>query len=200
MITLENLSPLESYRLMTSAIIPRPIAFVTTLSREGKTNGAPFSYFQGITSNPQLVMLSIGRRKGIPKDTLRNIESTGEFVINLVTEEILEKVVQTSADYPYGVSELEEVGLQVQQSSRVKPPLVLESPVNLECRLLEIVVLGKALQNMVIGEVVCYHIREDLLQEDGTIDPFSIHPVGRLGGSYYCKLGEIFEIPRPVLE
>lgn len=196
-IHLEDLTPLESYNLMISAIVPRPIALVTTIDKEGRVNAAPFSYFQGLTSDPQLLMISVGRNKGVPKDTVQNIEETREFVVNVVTEDMIEQTVQTSVAHPRGVSELEIAGLTAQDSDRVKPPRILESPVNIECRLYQIIQVGNSLQFLILGEALCYHIRDDLLLQDNTIDPFKLKAVDRMGGSYYCRVRDVFEVARP---
>ncbi|RME02625.1 MAG: flavin reductase family protein [Planctomycetota bacterium] len=191
----ESLTPVESYHLMISAIVPRPIALISTVSSSGILNAAPFSFFQGITSNPPLLMVSIGKRKGRPKDTLQNIMDIKEFVVNLVPEALLDKMVKTSRDFEEDVSEFEEAGLTPGDSEKVKPPRILESPVNLECKLVEILQIGRQLQSLVVGEVVCYHIQDDLLTERNTIDPLKLRPVGRLGGRNYCVVQEVLERP-----
>jgi flavin reductase (DIM6/NTAB) family NADH-FMN oxidoreductase RutF len=193
----------DIYFLMISAIVPRPIAFVSTRSAAGVTNLAPFSYFNGVTSKPPLVSISIGQRrwegKLVKKDTLRNIEETGEFVVNAATEPLLERLNQTSAEYPPNVSEIEAAGLTPLPSDIVAPPRIKESPIHLECRLERIIWLGDEPQNgLVIGEVVRFHIDEAVWDpENRTIDPERLKPVSRLGGTLYGALGGITSLPRP---
>src|SRR6516164_5632930 len=127
------ISPRDAYRLMISCIIPRPIAFVTTLSRDGASNLAPFSFFNGVTSEPPVLSLCVGtKRDGAKKDTWRNIEETGEFVVNVVVPELMDAVIVGARELPHGVSELELAKLQTLPSVRVKPPRLEASPVNLE--------------------------------------------------------------------
>lgn len=181
------------YRLMISIIVPRPIAWTSTISADGVLNAAPFSYFQALSSKPPAVMISVGQRKGgAPKDTRRNIEATREFVVNMVSEGSGVRMVRTSIDYPPEVSEFAEAGLTPVRSVKVKPPRIGESAVSLECKLDRILDVGTS--GVCIGEVVAIHVRDDVLAADGTVDPWKLRPLGRLGGASYAPLREIAEI------
>ncbi len=193
----------DMYFFMISAIVPRPIAFVSTKSAAGKTNLAPFSFFQGITSKPPLISVCIGHRrwdgKMVKKDSLRNIEETGEFVVNIVPEHLAPQVTQASAEYPPDVSEITETGLTPITSDVVKPPRIKECPINLECKLERVLMLGDPpLTGMVIGEVVRIHVDESVWDAEGkVVDPEKLRPLSRLGGELYGKTREIFSLPRP---
>jgi flavin reductase (DIM6/NTAB) family NADH-FMN oxidoreductase RutF len=183
-----------AYKLMISLIVPRPIAWVSTISPGGSLNLAPFSYFNGISSHPPVVMIAVGARKGERKDTWRNIEQTREFVVNVVVPELVDAMVLSSGEFPPEVDEFKEAGVTPLASTRVKPPRIAESPVSMECMLEKIVeVAGSAL---ILGRVVLYHVREDLMEE-GSVDPRKLKPVARLGGDYYTHLGEVFRRARP---
>jgi flavin reductase (DIM6/NTAB) family NADH-FMN oxidoreductase RutF len=192
-----QLSPTAWYRFFISVVVPRPIAFVSTVDPGGRTNVAPFSYFCGITDQPPLLGISISRRDGQPKDTVRNIRDVGEFVVNVVNEEMLEKVVYASGDWPPETSEFDLTGLTPVASDLVKPPRVGESPVSLECRRERILELGNAF--FVIGEVLRAHVKDEVLTE-GRVDVRKLKPVGRLGGAEYATLGEVRRHPRPRVE
>jgi len=188
-----TLSRRESYHLLISAIVPRPIAFVTTMDEAGSTNAAPFSYFTGVGSSPPSLLICSGRRRGGTKDTQRIITETGEFVVNVVVEEIMDGVIIGGTDHPPGVSEIDLAGLASAPGVKVKAPRLLDSPVNMECRLSRIVdVAGSAI---IVGEVVWVHVRDDLI-ENGAIQPQRLRPVARLGGDMYAHLGDIFERSR----
>jgi len=190
----ERLDRRAAYRLMISVIVPRPIALVSTISAEGRTNLAPFSFFNGVSSQPPIVMLAVGGRRKGRKDTWNNIEATGEFVVNVVIPEIVDAMVVASGDYPPEVDEIDLTHLTRVPSRRVRPPRIGESPVQMECRLEKLEeVAGTAL---ILGRVLLYHVRDDLL-EGGGVDPSRLRPVARLGGELYSRLGEIFEKPRP---
>ncbi len=185
-IDLEAKSSRESYRFLISAIVPRPIAWVSTRGEGGATNLAPFSFFQGVCADPPTLMISLGttKRSGERKDTLRNIEDTKVFVVNLVDESLLDPMVRSSAELERGQSEIEAARLATFPAERVAAPCLSVSPVNLECRLVEAVPLGSCVA--AFGEIVLAHVREDLLDERGTIDPDKLRPVGRLGGTLYA--------------
>lgn len=196
-----SLSRGEAHRLLLHCVAPRPIALTSTLSPEGVPNLAPFSYFMAGGANPPSVVISpTTTRSGEPKDTLRNIQATGEYVINVVTHAIVERVNQASVEYPYGVSEWEPAGLTPAPSARVRPARVLESPLAIECRLYQVVPHGEGpvAANYVIGEVVYFHVSEAVLA-DGRVDPRRVDYVNRLGADWYSRaLPEaLFELPRP---
>jgi len=183
----------QCYFLMTSVVVPRPIAWVSTLSAEGVRNAAPFSYFQALSSKPPFVMIAVGpRRGGAPKDTRANIEATGEFVVNIVGEESASKMVRTSAGLEPEVDEFAEVGLDAVASVKVDPPRIAECAVSLECRLDRVIEIGGS--GVVIGEVVFFHLRDDVLAPDGTVDPKKLRPLARLSGSGYAPLREMWSI------
>ena len=183
-----------AYKLMISLVVPRPIAWVSTLSPGGSANLAPFSYFNGISSQPPILMIAVGARRGERKDTWRNIERTGEFVVNIVVPELVDAMVASSGEFPSGVDEFAQAGVTPTPSARVKPPRIAESPVNMECALERIVeVAGTAL---ILGRVLLYQVREDLL-EGGSVNPSRLKPVGRLGGDFYALLGEVIKRARP---
>jgi len=190
----DQLDRRAAYKLMISLIVPRPIAWVSTINPSGARNLAPFSFFNGISSHPPILMIAVGARKGERKDTWRNIEQTGEFVVNVVVPEVVDAMVLSSAEYPPEVDEFQEAGVTAVASSKVRPPRIAESPVSMECRLERIVeVAGSAL---ILGRVVLYHIREDLMA-DGAVDPEKLMPVARLGGDHYSHLGTVFARGRP---
>lgn len=184
----------EMYRFMISAVVPRPIAFVSTRAADGTTNLAPFSYFNAVSSVPPLVGIAIVQRPDDVKDTLRNIRETGEFVVNLVCEPMLAAMAKTAGDWPRGTSEFEIAGFTPAPSERVSPPWVRESPLQLECRLHREIPLGNAV--FVVGEVVLARVSDDAITE-GRVDPVKLAPVGRLGGEYYSLLREVVKEPRP---
>lgn len=186
----------DIYKLMIDIIVPRPIAFVSTVSREGNLNLAPFSYFNGVSSQPPMIMISVGRKSdGKKKDTFRNIEETGEFVVNVVTESIAEAMNIAATDFPDGMSEFEQANLTPFPSDLVRPPRVAESPVNLECRLVQVIELGDPPNALIVGEIVRFHVADGLI-ERGRVDPRKLKPVGRLGGAQYCRVTDIFEMKR----
>jgi flavin reductase (DIM6/NTAB) family NADH-FMN oxidoreductase RutF len=188
------LSPREAYRLMISCIIPRPIAFVTTLSRDGATNLAPFSFFNGVSSDPPVVSLAVASKKdGSRKDTWRNIEETGEYVINVVVPELMDAVIVGAKELPHGVSELEMSGLKTLPSTKVKPPRLEASPINLECTLLRIVEVEETA--LILGRVVMVHAKDEIV-DGGRVDPKRLTFVGRLGDDLYCRVNDLFERKR----
>ncbi|WP_457622683.1 flavin reductase family protein [Persephonella sp.] len=194
----ENLEPKKIYKLMTSVIVPRPIAWISTVSFEGINNLAPFSYYAGISSDPPLVVVSIGSKEpGVKKDTWRNIEETGEFVINLVTRDLIEEMNISSLPFDEEIDEFEKTGLTPAPSTYVKAPRVKESPVNIECKKYEIIQIGK--MGIILGQVLNFHIRDDILNEKGYVDTTMLEIIGRLGGANYCLITKenTFELKRP---
>jgi flavin reductase (DIM6/NTAB) family NADH-FMN oxidoreductase RutF len=189
-----QLPPDAMYRVLISAVVPRPIAFVSTRSAAGAVNLAPFSYFTALSSRPPLIGISINDRGDDPKDTLRNIRETGEFVVNVVNRAIMEPMVATAGDWPRTVSEFEPSHLTPRQSLRVAPPSVVESPLQLECRLHQEIPLGNCF--LVVGEVVLVNV-DDAVMSDGRIDAHRLDAVGRLGGELYAPLGEVVKCVRP---
>lgn len=183
----------DAYRLMISVIVPRPIAWVSTADAEGVLNAAPFSYFQALSSRPPMIMIAVGRRRGgASKDTRRNIEATGEFVVNVVSEDSAAAMVKCSVDHPPEVSEFDTAGLTAVPSVKVKPPRIAECAVAMECRLDRVLEIGSS--GVCVGEVVLFHVRDDVVNEDGTVDPVRLRPLGRMGGSSYAPLREVLDI------
>ena len=190
----------EVYQLLVGAVTPRPIAWVTTLSAVGVVNLAPFSFFNAFGANPPIVVFSPTlRRDGSKKDTLINLESLGEFVVNAATAPLAEKVNLTSKEIPPSDSEVSLAGLTTVPSVKVKPPRIAESPVNLECKVRQIIPCGTGAiaANLVIGEVVMMHVADAVLDEKGRIDPRKLQTVARLGGDFWCHTSDLFEQKRP---
>ena len=188
-VDLSELSTSNRYRFMISAIVPRPIAWVTSTDRDGATNLAPFSFFQGVSADPPTLMISVAasKRSGERKDTLGNIEQTGEFVVNVVNEELLDPMILSSVEYGAATSEIEVTGLETFPSRHVTPPCLAASPVNMECRLLQRVDLGGCV--VLFGEILLAHVLAGHLDEKGHVDPDRLRPVARLGGSRYALYG-----------
>jgi flavin reductase (DIM6/NTAB) family NADH-FMN oxidoreductase RutF len=194
-----SLSERENYKFLIGSIIPRPIAFVTTLSKDGILNGAPFSYFNIVSSNPPMISLSIQRREGQQKDTARNIIESKEFVIHIVDEQNVEKINQTAASLPPQQSEIEIAQLTPVESVKISVPGVKEAKIRMECSLehsLELGGLDSLGCDHFIGRIVQFHIESDIY-EKGRVDPKGLAAVSRLAGHNYAKIGEIFEIERP---
>ena len=190
----------DVYKLLIGAIVPRPIAFVSTLSREGVRNLAPFSFFTAVSANPPVICFCPLRRAGADpyKDTLRNISMTREFVVNIVSEEIAQKMNICSADFPPEVDEFEASGLTPVPSDLVKPPRVAESHVHMECKLYLTLEIGElpGSGNLVLGEVVRFHV-DDQYVDDFKLDPAKLRPIGRMGGAMYTRTTDWFEMVRP---
>ena len=188
------------YQHLIRVIAPRPIAWVSTVSASGVTNLAPFSFFTGVGSRPPSVLFCpANRRDGGPKDTLKNILDTQEFVINVVPYRLAEAMNLSSAELPPEESEFGLTGLQVSQSAVVKAPGVSLSPVRIECRLLQHLALddGPGGANIVVGEIVHLHLDDSVLDSTGYADPQSLDLIGRLGGAYYCRTTDPFQLLRP---
>ncbi len=197
-----DLGPRATYALLTSCVAPRPIAWVSTCSPEECPNLAPFSFFNAGGANPPSVVFSVSNtRDGRLKDTLRNVQTTGEFVINIAPYALAEQMNWTSYEYEHGVSEFEKVGLTPIPSQFVRPPRVAESPIQMECKLFQIISHGSGpvAANYVIGEVLCFHIAEHLLKDGALVDDRVADFIGRLGESWYCRVTPetMFWLPRP---
>ena len=193
-------SPDEVYRWLVGIVTPRPIGWVTTLDAEGRVNLAPFSFFNVFGADPPVVVFSpVNRRDGSRKDTLLNVEATGEFVLNAAVESLAEAVNLSSVELPRGQSEADLAGLSLLPSARVKPPRVAESPTHLECRLRQIVRVGDGpmAANLIIGEVVAIHVDDSVIGSDGRVDPSKLKTIARLGGDWYCRTSDLFTLKRP---
>jgi flavin reductase (DIM6/NTAB) family NADH-FMN oxidoreductase RutF len=195
-----GLSPRNAYQWMTSTIMPRPIAWVSTISPDGRTNLAPFSFFQGVTANPPTLMfVPVNNREGEKKDTVRNIELVPEFVVNLVPHALASAMNDTAALLPYGESEFSRFGVAQAPSAKVRPPRVADSPVAFECVLDRIVHIGTGplAANVVFGRILTAHIRDDVIGPGGLPDSAKLDLVGRLGGEDYAMTRDTFNLARP---
>jgi flavin reductase (DIM6/NTAB) family NADH-FMN oxidoreductase RutF len=190
----------DIYGWMSSTIAPRPIAWASTISADGRTNLAPFSFFQGITSNPPTLMfVPVNNRDGQPKDTVRNIRQVPEFVINVVSYALAGPMNATAAVLPYGESEAEKFGIAMTPSTAVRPPRVSAAPVAFECTLDRIVNIGEGplAAHVIFGRIQLVHVSDAVLGADGRIDPAKLDLIGRLGGDGYCRTTERFTVKRP---
>ena len=191
------------HQLMLGAIAPRPIAFVSTVDSEGRPNLSPFSFFNAFGANPPVVVFSPSRRgrDNTTKHTYENVKVVPEVVINVVSFDMVQKMSDSSADFPKGVNEFEKVGFTMQPSEHVKPFRVKESPVQMECKVLQVIETGfeNAAGNLVICEILCIHVNPEILDPKGVIDPHKIDLVGRLGGEYYVRASgdALFELAKP---
>lgn len=188
----------ECQKLVTNIILPRPIAFVSTVGKDNINNLAAFSFFGGICPKPPTIYVSIVRRRdGSKKDTINNIEFSRDFVVNVVDEKTVEPMNLTAPAFPSDVDEFKEAGLTAVASDIVKSPRVAEAPISIECRLIKIEEFGtELLASVVFGEIVLIHVRDELYQ-DGMIDAAKLGVVGRLGGELYSRTRDIFELVRP---
>ena len=199
----QELSTSDFYQYMIGAVVPRPIAFVSTIDQEGHVNLSPYSFFNAVSSNPPVLIFSpVNRtRDNTRKDTLDNVLEHGEVVINVVNYAVAEQMSLASTQYARGVNEFEKAGLTEVSSVHVRPPRVAECPVAFECRVQQVLPLGDegGAGHLVVCEIVLAHVSEEILDEQQQIDPHRLDAVGRMGGSWYCRAsGEaLFEITRP---
>ena len=190
---------------LLSAVAPRPIALASTIDSEGISNLSPFSFFNVFSANPPILIFSPARRvrDNTTKHTLENAKATREVVINVVNHAIVQQTSLSSTEYEKGINEFEKAGFTMLASEKVKPFRVKESPVQFECKILEIKELGNqgGAGNLIICEVVCMHIAEEVLDEKGSIDQVKLDLVARAGGSFYSRANtSFFEIPKPLLQ
>jgi flavin reductase (DIM6/NTAB) family NADH-FMN oxidoreductase RutF len=196
----ESLAPRDAYNWMIHAVTPRPIAWVSTISAEGRTNLAPFSYFQAVCSKPPTLMFSGAiNRFGVKKDSVINVGQVPEFVVNIVPHALAEPMNLTAAPLPHGESEFEKFGITSAPSLKVRPPRVAAAPVAFECKLDRILDFGDGPSgaNVVFGTIVCAHVDDAVLGADGQIDPRKLDAIGRMGGDLYTRTSELFNITRP---
>ncbi len=192
------LSSQAQYQLTISVVVPRPIAWVSTINAQGARNLAPFSFFNAVAGAPPMLMLSFSKRAGQIKDTLANILATREFVVNVVSQPLAQQMNATSENFPPEVDEFTAANLTAAPSAKVRAPRVTEALVSMECTLLQTLQLPPSENTLVFGQVVWFHIAERVLDERGRVDPRKLEPVGRLGGSgMYTTLGTVFEMKRP---
>ncbi|MBD3921323.1 flavin reductase family protein [Paenibacillus sp. PR3] len=191
----------DNYKLLIGSIIPRPIAFVTTLSEDGVLNAAPFSYFTILTANPPMIAVSVQRKAGERKDTSRNAIAKGEMVVHITDSSYLEQVNRTAANLPPEESEVTLTGLTPVPSERIAVPGIAEANIRMECVLEQAIPVGGSegapAADLLIGRIVQYHVSESVYDGKGHIDPVALQPISRLAGDFYAKLGDVFVIERP---
>ena len=195
-----EIRPSLFYQRMIHCIVPRPIAWVSTVPKDGVTNVAPFSYFTGVGSRPpSLLFCPANNRQGGPKDTLRNIQDTGEFVVNIVPFAVAEQMNASAAALEPDESEFDVCGLTAVDGMKVRAPRVAESPVHFECTKLQVLNIGEGPggANVVVGSVVYVYIDDRIIGDQELVDPDLLDAVGRMGGLSYCRTSERFELERP---
>ncbi len=204
LLQLSELSASLRQQWLQHAIAPRPIALVSSINKKGEVNLAPFSFFNMVSTEPPLVIFSPNRRlrDNSTKHTLDNLTETREVVIHIVTYDMVQQVSLASCEYPAGIDEFVKAGFTKEPSTQVAPPMVMESPVKLECRIINVQALGKAggSGTLVIAEVLCMHISEAILNTEASmIDPHKLSPVARLGGDWYCRVdtANLFKLAKP---
>ena len=195
-----NHDPRSIYKLMIGSIVPRPIAFVSSISADGIRNLAPFSFFAGVSADPPVICFCpmVRSSDGKKKDTLQNIESTREFVVNVVSEELVGQMNLCSGEYPPDVDEFELSRLTPVESDLVRPPRVGEARVSMECRLRQIISVSERPlgASIVLGEILRFHV-QDALFDNFKIDPDQLRAVGRMGGPTYTRTRDRFNLERP---
>jgi flavin reductase (DIM6/NTAB) family NADH-FMN oxidoreductase RutF len=202
-ITLKDIKPALAQNYLQHAIAPRPVCFASTIDKQGNVNLSPFSFFNLFSSNPPVVIFSPARRvrDNTTKHTLQNVLEIPEVVINIADYEMVQQVSLSSCEYPKEVNEFSKAGFTREKASIVQPPMVKESKIKLECKVLEVKPLGTegGAGNLVICEVLCMHIDESILNGEGMIDQTKIHHIARLGGDWYCKVDEtnLFQVAKP---
>ncbi len=196
----------QLHAFLLGAIAPRPICFASTIDAEGRPNLSPFSFFNVFGSKPPVLIFSPARRvrDNSIKHTLENIYATKEVVINVVSYNIVQQMSLASCEYPLGVDEFAKAGFTALPSDMVKPFRVAESPAQLECRVQQVIETGTegGAGNLIICELLCMHVNDDVLTESGSIDPHKIDLVARMGGDYYCRASgaAVFTVPKPNMQ
>lgn len=178
------------YRLMTGIVVPRPIAWVTSLSSRGVLNLAPFSAFTFVSQKPPMLAISVGRKGPVYKDTAHNILATEEYVIHIADSPLMNAVHESSVEHPSDVSEVEHLGLETIASEKIKVPRLAAPPVAMECRFRQCLEFGEAKSKLIVGEVVMLHIRDGLLN-NGKVETAALDPIARIAGPRYARLGDI---------
>ena len=187
-----------AYRLITGVVVPRPIAWVTTLSNSGVVNLAPFSAFTFVSPKPPMLAISVGRKGGIYKDTAQNILNNEEYVVHIADSSLMTAVHESSTEHPPDVSEVEELRLSTLPGERIKVPRLAAAPVAMECRFRQCLEFGETRSRLIVGEVLVFHIRDGLLQ-NGKIETRALDPIARIAGPRYAKMGEIVTL-KPVFQ
>lgn len=199
----QTADPTAIYKLLIGCVVPRPIAWVSTVDQAGVRNLAPFSFFMGITGDPPTIAFASSPRRDaggavLRKDTLRNVQALGEFVVNVVDDDRAEAMNLTSGEYPPEVDEFAVAGLTAAPAVKVKAPRLAEAPISMECRVVQILPVGNGPTHLVLGEIVHFHLRDDVYDAaTGRVDMHRLRPVGRLAGHLYTHVHEIFEMKRP---
>lgn len=180
----------QAYRLITGIVVPRPIAWVTSMSASGVVNLAPFSAFTFVSPKPPMLAISVGRKAGIYKDTAHNILNNEEYVIHIANSTLMTAVHESSTEHPPEVSEVEELKLDTVPSECIKVPRLVVAPIAMECRFRQCLEFGETRSRLIVGEVLVFHIRNGLLN-NGKIETEALDPLARIGGPRYARLGEI---------
>jgi flavin reductase (DIM6/NTAB) family NADH-FMN oxidoreductase RutF len=187
-----------AYRLITGVVVPRPIAWVTSLSATGVLNLAPFSAFTFVSPKPPMLAISVGRKGGIYKDTAQNILNNEEYVVHIADSSLMTAVHESSTEHPPDVSEVEELRLSTLPGERIKVPRLAAAPIAMECRFRQCLEFGETRSRLIVGEVLVFHIRDGLLN-NGKIETKALDPIARIAGPRYAKLGEIVTL-NPVFQ
>ncbi|MDP2361151.1 MAG: flavin reductase family protein [bacterium] len=189
-------SPAAAYHLLTALVLPRPIAWITTLNEDGSVNLAPFSFFNVVCADPPMMMVSIGRREGVPKDTARNLRARPDFVVNLPAADQADLVQASAADLPYGESELSALGLATLPARLVAPPRLADTPTQLECRVEQWLELGRGPVDLILGRILEAHTLTEALDERGRPRAEALRPLARLSSGHFATLGPSFKTSR----
>ena len=187
-----------AYRLLTGVVVPRPIAWVTSLSGSGVVNLAPFSAFMFVSPKPPMLAISVGRKGGIYKDTAQNILNNEQYVVHIADSSLMNAVHESSTEHPSDVSEVDELGLATLPGERIKVPRLAAAPIAMECRFRQCLEFGETRSRLIIGEVLVFHIRDGLLN-NGKIETEALDPIARIAGPRYARLGEITTL-KPVFQ
>lgn len=195
----DSLDTETAYRLLVGCVAPRPVAWITTVDEQGRVNAAPFSSYNYVATSPPMLAINIAKRPGSgnTKDTARNIVRSREFVVNVATEHNMELMHLSAQEFAPDVSEVDALDIGLLPSRHVLPPRIAISPVQMECRLDQVIVLGRGINTLYIGEILAFHL-SDAVYDGKRVDTAKMRPIARLGGPFYAGLGEIFE--RPMLQ
>lgn len=195
----DSLDTETAYRLLVGCVAPRPVAWITTVDEQGRVNAAPFSSYNYVATSPPMLAINIAKRPGSgnTKDTARNIVRSREFVVNVATEHNMELMHLSAQEFAPDVSEVDALDIGLLPSRHVRPPRIAISPVQMECRLDQVIVLGRGINTLYIGEILAFHL-SDAVYDGKRVDTAKMRPIARLGGPFYAGLGEIFE--RPMLQ
>jgi flavin reductase (DIM6/NTAB) family NADH-FMN oxidoreductase RutF len=188
-----DINPEQTYKLLTGIVVPRPIAWVSTRSTAGLINLAPFSCYTIVSNKPPMIGINIGRKAGVRKDTSRHIHETGEFVVNIGDDTLIDAIHQSAVEHPPEISEAALLGLELIKGQAIAVPRLAIAPISMECRLHSVTPFGDTGAEFHVGEIMLFHVRDDLLH-NGKIDTAQLRPIARLAGPNYATLGEIISI------